>query len=100
MPTRSCCGVTRQGWAANRATASGVNQSVRGPSTTSSVTVSPARGSGGGLRSGAPTALPVGAAPIGRRWPLVSAGGPILASVSRLALPSTGATSRPPRTAT
>ncbi len=80
--------------------ASGVNQSVRGPGTMSSTISSCTSGRSAGGISGAPTTAPTVTACTGSTSPALSAGGPMRASVSLEQLPSTGATAKPPRTAT
>ena len=96
------CGVTCPHLAGQRCDAGlGVNQSVRGPITTSSVTVSPVvgRSKAGALVSADTLAPRASRADRAAPSPAATGAGPTRASVSVEALPSTGATAKPPRTA-
>ncbi len=99
-PTRLDWGVTRQRWLASSCTASGVNQSVRGPGTTSSTTSRSVPGRSSGGSCALPTMEPSATGRSASRSLAARAGGPTWARVSVDRLPSTGATSKPPRAAT
>ena len=80
--------------------ASGVNQSVRGPITTSSTTSCSSVGKSAGGSSGAATTLVAGAGCTASQSPTATGAGPTWARVSVAQLPITGASAKPPRTAT